>query len=264
MLTISYRSLLILFLVLNLSCEFSENHDDKYGIKAVIDGDTVILDDDAKTYLRYIGINAPENLNNNSPGDPFSLESTYLNRELIDGKDIRIEFDKEKYDPYGRLLGYVFVGDTFINEEIVRQGLARVFFIGPNRKYESKLRTAQEEAKKAKIGIWSSPKKFKTPRDNKEFLIKPVSSERYIGQRVVVKGKVSGYRKNSKVLVLKLGEGELDLVFFNDTLENFSFFNIDPVEEYVGKPVEVIGRVKMYRGNPQIVVPHPISIKVLE
>ena len=55
----------------------------------------------------------------------------------------------------------------------------------------------------------------------------------------------------------------LDIVFFKDSLENFRFFKIDPAYDYIGKPVEVIGRVTMYRGSPQIIVSHPIVIREL-
>ena len=253
---------LILFLILIFSCNSSEGKD-SYLVLEVIDGDTVLVNHPKVERLRYLGIDAPEKLTIDSPGDPFYKESSYLNNKLVAGKKIRIEFDQERYDPYGRLLGYVFVGDVLVNEELVRQGFARSFFIGPNRKYEDRIQEAQREAQNAKRGIWSNHNKFTTPTENQEFLIKPINVRDYIDQRVVVRGKINElHKKNSKVIVLGM-EDELNLVFFNDTINNFQYFGIDPAYFYTGKPVEVIGRVKMYRGSPQIVVTHPISIKVL-
>jgi len=58
-------------------------------------------------------------------------------------------------------------------------------------------------------------------------------------------------------------EDVLDIVLFPDSWSNFSFFNIIPEDYYLGKPVEVIGKVRMYRGRPNIRISHPISIRVL-
>jgi len=260
--SVSYKRYIIYFLLLLFSCDNTEGRD-RFIVTDVVDGDTILINHPKIERLRYLGINAPENLTEESPGDPFSRESTYFNGTLVGGKKIRVEYDEEKYDPYGRLLGYVFVDDLLINEEIVRQGLARVLFIGPNRKYENRILNAQKEAQDSKRGIWGNPNGFTTPDDNKQFLIKTAKASNYIDQRVVVRGKINKLRKkNSKVTVLSM-EDDLNLVFFNDTLDNFKFFGIEPANFYTGKPVEVIGRVKMYRGTPQIVVTHPISIRVL-
>lgn len=45
--------------------------------------------------------------------------------------------------------------------------------------------------------------------------------------------------------------------------KNFRFFGINPESYYLGKPVEVIGRVRMYKGRPEIRISHPISIRTL-
>jgi len=262
MFTASYRQYLILVLILIVSCGNSKEPD-TYRVLKVIDGDTVIIDHPNVERVRYLGIDTPETLKPNSPGDPFSKQSTAFNERLVLGKDVTLEIDEEKYDPYGRLLAYVFIDGKLVNEELVREGLARAFFIGPNRKYESRIYKAQREAQNNKKGIWGNPESFKTPKDNKKFLIKPFQAREYVNDRVVVRGKINTMKKNnSKVMVLSL-ENDLDIVFFKDSLENFRFFKIDPAYDYIGKPVEVIGRVTMYRGSPQIIVSHPIVIREL-
>jgi len=260
--TVRYNSYLILILFVFVSC-VSSNDTDTYRVLQVIDGDTVIIDHPKVDRVRYLGINTPEKLHPESPGDPFSAESTKFNKQLVLGKDVTLEIDEEKYDPYGRLLAYVFIDGKLVNEELVREGLARTFFIGPNRKYENRINKAQKEAQKSRKGLWGNPEKFKTPKENKDFLIKSYQARDYINDRVVVRGKISRMKKNSsKVLVLSI-ENDLDIVFFKDSLENFRFFRIDPVYDYIGKPVEVIGRVTMHRGSPQIVVSHPSVIREL-
>ncbi len=255
---------LIIFLLLVISFYFITDLSghDEYTVKAVIDGDSIILKDIQSTNVRYLGINTPEVLRYDSPGEPFSEEAKNLNRNLVVGKKIRLEFDNERYDPYGRTLAYVFVDGVFVNEELVRRGFAKAFIIQPNDKYAERIIQAQEEAKRERRGIWSALDAIKSPAGNSSFLIRPSSATRHIDQRVVVRGKITKFRKSDKVIVLQM-EDEIDIVLFPESWDNFHFFNIRPEDYYVGKPVEVIGKVKMYRGRPNIIVDHPISIRIL-
>lgn len=255
--------LLILILValsIYFRSELSGNSDE-YAVREVIDGDTVTIDG-FDTSVRYLGIDTPEMLTEDSPGDPLAEKARNLNRRIVNGKKVRLEFDKQKYDDYGRLLSNVFVDNTFVNEEIVRSGLARALIIKPNEKYASRILEAEKQAKRERRGIWGNLSKLNPPPENKRFLIKPSQASRYVGERVVVRGKITDFRKSNKVLVLNM-EDDLDLVIFPNSWDNFSFFGIIPEKYYVGEPVEVIGRVKMYKGTPEIIISHPISIRSL-
>jgi len=233
----------------------------EYTVADVIDGDTVALNG-SDTHIRYLEIDAPEILHSDSPGDPLAEEAKSLNERLVSGKKIRLEFDREKYDPYGRELAYVFADGVFVNEEIVREGLARAFIIKPNDRYADRILSAEEEAKRERRGIWGDLSSLKPPPDDVNFLIKPSQASRYNGQRVVVRGKITDSRKSSKVIVLKM-ESNLDITIFPDSWGNFRFFGINPETYYVGRPVEVIGKVRMYKGRPEIVINHPISIRTI-
>src|SRR3972149_5856195 len=252
--------LLILILVL-LSIYFrSELSSDrnKYTVSEVIDGDTVTIKGfDAS--VRYLGIDTPEILTENSPGDPLAEKARDLNRRIVNGKKVRLEFDKQKYDDYGRLLANVFVDNTFVNEEIVRSGLARALIIKPNEKYASRILEAEKQAKGERKGIWGNLSEFNPPPENKRFLIKPSQASRYVGERVVVRGKITDFRKSNKVLVLNM-EDDLNLVIFPNSWDNFSFFGIIPEKYYVGEPVEVIGRVKICERRAEVVVSRPLSV----
>lgn len=236
--------------------------DDVYRVKRVVDGDTVVLEDASSTNVRYLGIDSPEAQSLDGPGDPLSDEARKINKNLVEGKRVRLEFDKERFDHYGRTLAYVFVGDTFVNEEILKSGLARVLIIKPNDRHAERLLNAEKEARDHRRGIWGELSGLKPPEGNNNFIITPSNASRYIDQRVVVRGKITKFRKSDKVLVLKMEEG-LDIVVFPDSWRNFSFFNIIPEEYYLGKPVEVIGKVRMYRGRPNIVVSHPMSMRAV-
>lgn len=236
--------------------------DDVYRVKSVIDGDTIVLEDISGTNVRYLGIDSPEVQSLDGPGDPLSDEARRINKNLVEGKKVRLEFDEERFDPYGRTLAYVFVDGIFVNEQILRSGLAKALIIKPNDRYAERLLEAEKEAKDRRRGVWSDLSTLKSPEGNRNFVINPSSATRYIDQRVVVRGKITKFRKSDKVLVLKM-EDVLDIVIFPDSLSNFSFFNIIPEDYYLGKPVEVIGKIRMYRGRPNIIISHPISIRAL-
>lgn len=257
-----YSIVILLLLILTFLFISDLSGDDVYTVKSVIDGDTIILEDISSTNVRYLGIDSPEVGSLDAPGDPLSDEARRINKDLVDGKRIRLEFDKERFDSYGRTLAYVFVGDIFVNEQILRSGLAKGLIIQPNDKYAERLLKAEKEAKDGRSGIWGDISGLERPEGNRNFVINPSSASRYIDQRVVVRGKITKYRKSDKVLVLNM-EDVLDIVLFPDSLSNFSFFNIIPEEYYMGKPVEVIGKIRMYRGRPNIVISHPISIRAL-
>lgn len=117
-------------------------------VQQVYDGDTVLLEDGRK--VRYLGINAPERQ------EPYYSKAKRYNESLVANREIRLEFDQEKSDAYGRLLAYVYAGDQLVNARLVQEGLAHAFFIGPDRRHNALLLETQEKAKRRKIGIWSS------------------------------------------------------------------------------------------------------------
>lgn len=122
----------------------------------VVDGDTIRLT--GGEYVRYIGIDTPETVHPETPVEWMGKEASDFNTQLVDGKTIRLEFDAQKKDKYNRLLAYVYVGDVFVNAELVRQGFAQVSTYPPNVKYQDLLLEMQKEAREAKHGLWGVKK----------------------------------------------------------------------------------------------------------
>lgn len=126
-------------------------------VERVIDGDTVELRD-GRT-VRYIGVDTPE-VRRRRGGvwvrepEPYALEATEANRRLVEGKTVRLEFDVQPTDRYGRTLAYLYVGDLFVNAELVRQGYAVPLTIPPNVKYADLFLEVAREAREAQRGLW--------------------------------------------------------------------------------------------------------------
>lgn len=152
------RSLKIIGLIIlaTVCLSFSAAHYHK--VKSVYDGDTILLDNKKK--VRYLGINAPEIDHKGGKSEFMAHAARKLNLELVAGSWVKLEYDWEKQDHYGRVLTYVFLknGDM-VNALLVRKGMAHVLRNNLGLKYEDLLLDCQRKAMKEKLGIWS--KRFK-------------------------------------------------------------------------------------------------------
>ena len=124
----------------------------------VIDGDTIEVMIGGSLYkVRYIGIDTPETVHPTRGEELYGREATAMNKELVDGKTVRLERDVSETDKYGRLLRYVYV-DTFVNAELVRLGYAQVVTYPPDVKYQDLFLRLQREAREAGRALWGIDK----------------------------------------------------------------------------------------------------------
>jgi micrococcal nuclease len=122
----------------------------------VVDGDTIhVRLGHHIEKVCYIGMNAPE-LHHPAKGvEPLARESTEANRKLVEGQTVRLELDVQERDKYGRLLAYVYVGETMVNAELVAQGYAQVMTIPPNVKHQDLFLKLQRQARALQLGLWN-------------------------------------------------------------------------------------------------------------
>ena len=121
----------------------------------VDDGDTIDVRVEGRIErVRYIGIDAPEVPHGGVGGERGGEAAARLNVALVGGKRVRLEMDREARDRYGRLLAYVWVGDTMANLEMVRRGYAQTLTIPPNARYEEWFARAEAVAQAARLGLW--------------------------------------------------------------------------------------------------------------
>jgi micrococcal nuclease len=124
-------------------------------VKRVVDGDTLLLDSGER--VRLIGIDTPESVKPDTPPEPWGHEASEFTKQLAEGRNVRLEFDRHREDQYGRTLAYVYLGDLLLNEEIVRQGFSRAetrFHFRSD--FQKRFLAAEQEARQAKRGIWSN------------------------------------------------------------------------------------------------------------
>lgn len=122
----------------------------------VVDGDTIhVRLADRVEKVRYIGVNAPELHHPTKGEEPGGREAAAVNRALTGDKHVRLELDVSARDRYGRLLAYVWVGDTMVNAELVRRGYAQVMTVPPNVRHQALFLKLQREAREAGRGLWA-------------------------------------------------------------------------------------------------------------
>ena len=124
----------------------------------VSDGDTirVRLASGREERVRYIGVDTPETAKPGAPAECFADRAAAFNARLVDGRTVRLVRDVEERDRYGRLLAYVYAGETFINAELIRRGYAQPLTVPPNVRQAGRFRRLAEEARRAGSGLWAS------------------------------------------------------------------------------------------------------------
>ncbi len=125
-------------------------------VTRAVDGDTLLLEGGER--VRLFGVNTPETKVPNQPPQPFGMEATAFTSSLVNGRQIRLEFDMERFDKYGRTLAYVYVGEVFLNEALIQEGLSAAHLQYPFRSdMKRRFASAERLARDQKKGIWSLP-----------------------------------------------------------------------------------------------------------
>jgi micrococcal nuclease len=127
----------------------------RVAVTDVVDGDTIEVELGGRIEdVRYIGIDTPETVKEDTPVQCFGHRASDYNRKLVSGRRVLLRFDRERRDQYGRLLAYVYVGGRMVNAELVRRGYARTLRIAPNTAHAALFARLELRAGRAGRGIW--------------------------------------------------------------------------------------------------------------
>ena len=122
-------------------------------VKRVIDGDTIVLEYGER--VRLIGVDTPETVHPNKPVQYFGKEASKFTKDMVEGKNVRLEYDWQRKDRYGRTLAYVYLLDgIFVNAEIIKQGFGFAYTKYPF-KYMDEFKDYEKNARKAGKGLWA-------------------------------------------------------------------------------------------------------------
>ncbi|MFC1626468.1 thermonuclease family protein [Pseudomonadota bacterium] len=217
-------------------------------ISRVYDGDTFITKKGEK--VRLLGINTPETAHGGTPGQPLAQKAKRELKTSIQGETVRLEFDNEKHDKYGRLLAHVHLRDgRWINAHMIESGLAHTYTFAPNFLHSAELLAKERLARNEKRGIWNTSR-FR-------LLDSGEADERYIGQFRVITGSVISIKKNSWRFKL----GRLSITIPRAYRQWFKTF--PNLKE--GDSVAVHGKIRISNlGNLYLALHSPFDLEIIE
>lgn len=122
----------------------------------VVDGDTFegVIAGEQKT-VRLLNVDTPETKHPQEPVQCMGPEATEMLKDLLEpGDRVKLEYDIERTDRYGRTLAGVFKDDSLVNADLARAGLGVAVLYEPNRKFYDEVWQAQQEAEAAGDGLF--------------------------------------------------------------------------------------------------------------
>jgi endonuclease YncB( thermonuclease family) len=223
-------------------------------VAEVIDGDSLVLAD-GRT-VRLVGIQAPK-LPKGRAFAPWPLAEAAKTAlaELARGKSVTLRFGGAREDRYGRVLAQLVRSDgLWIEGELLRRGLARVYTFADNRAAAAALYALESEARAARRGIWADP--FYAP-------LTPEEALHHDGKLELVEGRIVSVARVSSQVFLNFGADwrtaftvRLDRV----ALALFRAAGIDPLA-LEGEAVRVRGYIRRDRNRAVMDVTHPEAIE---
>ena len=146
----------------------------KANVGRVVDGDTIIIrfyDNNGKLggtdeRVRMIGVDTPETVHPRKGVQFYGPEASFFTKQVLSGADVWIQTDVGVRDRYDRVLGYVWISmpnnpdseteirDKMFNAKLLLGGYAQVFTVQPNSRYAALFVKFQNEARRAKKGMW--------------------------------------------------------------------------------------------------------------
>lgn len=167
----------------------------------VIDGDTIdVTSGGIKQRVRYIGIDSPE------MDYPLGPEAQAENAGLVEGQLVQLVKDVSETDSYQRLLRYIFVGNVFVNEQLVRSGYAMSKGYEPDTACQELFDQAEAEAKASGLGLWAP-----TPTPLPEAAAAGVPGAGIVIQDIFFDGLVKRVESDEYAEIVNLGANPVDL-----------------------------------------------------
>ena len=222
-----------------------KSNDALYTVKTVYDGDTVQLEDGRK--IRFLGINTPEIQHRNKAAEEGGYEAKAWLSQKLQNTRVRLEFDVENTDKYGRTLAYLVTENhEVLNISLVKAGLAAVSIFPPNLLYVQELSAAQQYAEQHQLGIWKAASYAVIP-------VERLTNTGHFGWTRLV-GKVQSIRESDKFIFLVFNEQ------FEVRIERESVSLFPDLKSYVGKVIEVRGWLNKNKDHFSILIRHPSAM----
>jgi len=223
----------------------------------VVDGDTMRLNDGR--LVRFIGINTPELARKGKSAEPMAKQARQMLKSMLDKTThtVGMRFGMERKDRYGRTLAHVYlVNGASVEAEMLSTGMAAQIVVPPNVWNLECYRAAEQGARQAKKGVWSS---FYRPIPAAEL------SRQSRGFRII-SGKVVRVGESKRSIWLnfpgRAGEGVREGVAVRISRKDLDYFKSWDPRNLKGKEVVVRGWVYPYKKQLVMQLRHPFALEI--
>ena len=232
-------------------------HGESQKVTAVIDGDTLVLEDGSE--VRLVGIQAPK-LPLGRPdfvAQPLAEEAKEALEAMTLGQTVALSYGGQRIDRWGRRLAHLHDAEgRWIQGELLARGLARVYTFRDNRALAQAMLAAERAARESGRGIWGDP----------FFKVRTVAeTEALIDTFQIVEGDVLDAAVVRGRAYLNFGadwRDDFTVTVAPKDRRAFTSAGLD-LESLAGSAVRVRGWLDSYNG-PQIELTHPEQLEILE
>jgi micrococcal nuclease len=110
--------------------------------------------------IRMIGVDTPETVHPNRPVEAFGKEASEFTRTELLGAPVRLAFDWDLRDRYGRLLAYIYTAEgRCFNACLISEGYGHAYTRFAFQ-FMDEFRDLEQEARREKRGLWGSGSTF--------------------------------------------------------------------------------------------------------
>lgn len=242
-------------------------------VEEIIDGDTLLLGDGRE--VRLTGIQAPKLPLGRAGFEPWP-KAEKAKRALValaGAQTVTLKYGGARIDRHGRVLAHVFAGSgkggRWLQQEMIRMGLARVYTFPDNRACADELLEAEREAREAGLEIWQDP--FYSIRDATDEALLDAHAGRFelvegsVMSAALVRGRIylnfgEDYRQDFTVTV---NDKNARLLLESEPWSSLLATDAGGASALTGQRIRVRGWVDRYNG-PEIDVTHPEQIELLD
>lgn len=258
---------LILIILVSIASSADANEAHKAIVTSIVDGDTVFIDPPFKDgdEIRLVGIQAPKLPlgRKNFPTWPLAQESKDAIEALSLGKEVALSFGGARRDRYGRWLAHLTVqdessGKIWVQGELLRKGLARVYSFPDNRSRVSEMLALEQGARRSRLGIWALPYYAIRNPD-------AAALEKELGTFQLVEGRIVNAADVKGTVYLNFGSDwrtDFTISISKKARRLFKNISLNPAE-WTGRSVRIRGWLTK-RNGPMIRATHPEQIELLE
>ncbi|MEP1230789.1 MAG: thermonuclease family protein [Litorimonas sp.] len=233
-------------------------------VSRIIDGDSFVLSSGLS--VKLASIEAPQSAlrPQNRAAWPFAKEATAALSGFISGRDVQLFYGGQRRDRHRRAIAQIYTltpdgaPDLWVQEEMIRLGLARVYTWDNESVDSARLYIAEGQARAAGRGIWND--EFYAVRSPE-----PNSLAQYVDSTQIVEGIILSAADVRGRIYLNFGtdyKTDFTITIARKNVKKFTKANIDLLG-LEGARVRVRGWIELING-PSIWADHPARLEVLD